>query len=496
MTMAKRTIAAAAWSVGGRLLSRSVDLVTLFVLARLLSPADFGVVAIAMILISIVESVFELPLAQALMRLETIGQAHLDTAFTLAMTRALVLSGLISLMSWPFALVYGDMRLIPLVCLLSLAPAMRGLTSPGLVERLKHLDFVPSFKMELAGKLFGCAAAAVLGFLHLGYWALVANTVVGPLVMALLSYYLAPYRPRLSFKEWRSFSDFLGWASAAQLLGALNWQCDRLVLGRLLSRHDVGLFSMASDVAGIPTQSIVNPIISPIMAAFSNLTGERHRLVEGYKRASAAITFLGTPLLVGLALNAYPLVALALGPQWAGAAPLLQAFALQAVLSLLTAPLAPLVMSLGRTDLLLRQNILEASVKIPLVILGALVLGINGVVAARFVAAIVTTVSAMVIVRGIINVSIADQLKVHWRQALSVLLLAAASLLCTSFGAIQAHGTVQILVSATVGGVVYVVSALAFGIEFRTYVPARFAGLFDRSWRTMLTRSNLDAPHV
>lgn len=480
MTMAKRTIAAAAWSVSGRFLSRGVDLVTLFVLARLLTPADFGLVAIAMVLISIVEAVFELPLAQALMRLDTIGAVHLDTAFTLSMTRALVLGLLVSSLSWPFSLLYGDARLVPLVCVLSLAPAMRGMSSPGIVLRLKELDFTPGFKMELAGKLFGCAAAALLALLHFGYWAIAANTVVAPLVMSLVSYGIAPYRPRVTFKEWRSFSDFLGWASAAQLLSAFNWQCDRLVLARLIGRADVGRFAMASDLAGIPTQSLINPLISPILAAFTNLTGDRARLVAGYKRAASAITLIGMPLLVGIAVDAKSIVHFALGPQWYAAAPLLSLLSLQAVFTLFSAPLAPLVMSMGRTDLLLRQNVIEACVKIPAVVLGALLFGLGGVVAARLLAAAATAISAVVIVRGVLGYAVVAQMLNHWRQAASAAAMAGVLLLCARVSPVADNAAAEIAVSALLGGLVYGGAALALGIELRAYVPARFAAVLDR----------------
>lgn len=485
MSLAKKTIAAAAWSVSGRFLSRGVDLVTLFVLARLLTPADFGLVAIAMILISIVEAVFELPLAQALMRLDHVTKAHLDTAFTLAMARALVLSALIALLSWPFSILYGDARLLPLVCLLSLAPAVRGLSSPGIIARLKALDFLPTFKMEFAGKLCGCAAAATLALLHSSYWAIVANTLVAPLVMTLLSYVIAPYRPRLTLRERRCFADFLGWASAAQILGAFNWQSDRLILGRLVSRSDVGLFSMASDIAGIPTQSLINPLISPIMAAFSNLSNDRPRLAEAYRRAAAAITLLGLPVLVGLGLEAKPLVAIALGPRWQEAAPLLSMLALQAVLSLLTAPLAPLVMSLGRTDLLLRQNLVETAVKIPLVVAGALWLGLDGVVIARYAGAVAAAISATLIVRRVLAYSVVGQLENHWRQTVSVLLMAGAVLMCAHL--VPAHGSaaLEVVLGSTVGALVYAVSTIAIGVDLRSLVPARLAAVFDvgRRWR-------------
>ena len=115
--------------VFARLISRVIDLAVMLVLARLLSPADFGLVAIAMIVVLITEAALELPLSQALVRLPIIHPAYYDTAFTLSLLRGLLLCIIICAFAFPFAHFYKHSGLVPLICALSIAPAAQRISS-------------------------------------------------------------------------------------------------------------------------------------------------------------------------------------------------------------------------------------------------------------------------------------------------------------------------------------------------------------------------------
>src|SRR5262245_25977054 len=122
-----KTILGAGWTVAGRLGGRAIDFITLLVLARILSPADFGVVALGVTLVAIVETVLEIPLSQALTRLRELDKTHLDTAFTLGLLRGLFFSLVIFAAAWPFAYFYHDGRLVWVVAALGVGPFARGL---------------------------------------------------------------------------------------------------------------------------------------------------------------------------------------------------------------------------------------------------------------------------------------------------------------------------------------------------------------------------------
>ncbi|GAM04449.1 hypothetical protein MBENS4_1447 [Novosphingobium sp. MBES04] len=254
-----RTAGSAAWLIGGRLFTKFVEFLSLLVLAQLLTPEDFGVIAIAMTLVTIVEAVFELPITQVLIARRAISQRHLDTAFTLSALRG----GALTLVVWasavPFAHFYRNDTLVWMILALGVAPGLRGMGSPGLVLYARELKYRREIAAELVCKTGSLVCSVAAAWWLRDYRALMVGIVATPTIWILASYALAPYRPRLSLAEWPLFADFLGWTTGAQLLAAINWQCDRLILGRFVSPAQLGIYSVANDLSYVPEQALSVP---------------------------------------------------------------------------------------------------------------------------------------------------------------------------------------------------------------------------------------------
>ena len=458
LVVGRKTAKSGTWTIGARLASRVIDLATMLVLAHVLHPRDFGLVAIAMTVIFIVEAALELPVSQALVRLPVIEPSHYDTAFTLSLLRGLALSTIVCLVAWPFAHYYTDARLLPLVCVLSLAPAARGLVSPRLADFSKRLDFSPDFRMEFLGKLFAFVLAVVLAIVTRSYWAIAVGTIAAPIASTITSYILAPYRPRLSLAQMPAFSGFLGWITAAQVVGALNWQADRLLLGKLTSKSELGLFTTANDTANIPIAALFGPLLRPLLSAFSLLREDPARLAASYQNSACAMVTIGLPILIGESLLADAAVRLMFGPNWAGSAPLLRWLAVSLIPTLFAIPLGPLVMAFGKTQIFLRRNLFEISIKLPLVVIGAIQYHFMGVVIARCISETATVCYCMIVVRSLIGLSIREQLIGPWRSVVSVgamagvILLVRPLLTSAPVGFALALGTIA---TVALGAVVY-----------------------------------------
>jgi PST family polysaccharide transporter len=423
--MSHRTTAGATVLVGSRLIARCIDLATLMVLARLLSPADFGLVAIAMSVIMVTEAVLELPVWQALVRLP-MTRTHFDTAFTLAVLRSLVVVLILFAIAWPVARIYGEDRLIPLVCALAFAPASRSLGSARMIEYAKKLDFRREFVLEFTGKIVAFIISVSLAWWTRSYWSLAAGTIAAPITMVILSYLLAPYRPRLTLQKWRAFASFLGWSTAAQAVNAFNWQIDQLLLGRLVNPIELGRFSMAANLAVLPSQVIVARVLSPLMVTFSLIRKDRRRLTLAYQNSATTMVAAGIPVMVGISAISEPLIRLILGEQWVEAAPILRWLSLAAIPAFFFAPLAPLSMALNRTKIFLRLSLIELVFKLPIVVAGAVYYGVTGVVVARLATAFFVAGCSALAVRQLIGLPLHTQAFSPWRPILSGLAMALA----------------------------------------------------------------------
>ena len=407
-----------------RLIARCMDFATLLVLGRLLSPADFGLVAIAMSVMMIVEAVSELPVGQALVRLPVLTNPHYDTAFTLFLLRGVGLALILIGLSWPLAQIYGDDRLIGLICALGIAPAARSLGSIRTIDFAKKLDFRPNLICDFVGKSSALAISVSLAWGTGSYWSIAAGTIAAPVAGAIASYLIAPYWPKLTLREWREFAGFLGWSTASQAVNALNWQMDQLLLGRFVNRWDLGRFSMASNLAVLPTQVIVVQVLNPLMVAFSLIRGNSGRLAAAYQHSATAIVGAGIPIMVGISLISEPMIRIILGEQWMEAAPILRWLSLAIVPSLFVAPLAPLSMALNQTKIFLRLSSIEFIFKFPLMLFGTLYYGLAGVLVVRLTTAIVVAACSMFAVRGLIRLPIRTQVFGPWRPIGSCLLMA------------------------------------------------------------------------
>ena len=414
-SLSYRTAVGSLWLVGSGLLSKSLDFVTLLVLARILTPADFGLVAIAMSLIFVVEAAFEMPLNQALVRLPQLTADHFNTVFTLGALRGLVLAGVLVAAAFPFAAFYNDPRLGPVICVLGVAPIARGFTSPRMVEFAKRIDFPRDLMVEISGKLAAMLTATVIAFVSHSYWSIVAGTVASPLATVVATYVFAPFWPRPSLREWRPLVGFVGWTSATQIVVAFNWQCDRLILGRYAAARDLGAFTMASDLATLPERTLIRALARPIMAAFALISDDVVRLRDAYAKTTAAVMMVGLPPMLALGLLAAPAIQCVLGGRWLVAVPLLGWLAFSSIPPLFTAGLGPLVVTLNRNRLFFHRSVLEFLIKLPLVAGGAIWFGLTGVVIARLLSDVALAIISMSLASDLIGMSVLRQILMCWR---------------------------------------------------------------------------------
>lgn len=459
--LGERAVRGAIWAIGARLSARAVDFATLLLLAHLLSPADFGLVAIAMTLITLIEAVLELPLHTAIFRLDDIRPAHYDTAFTLGVLRGLVVTVATTLIAFPFSKVYHDDRLFMLICALGVAPAARSLSSPRIALITKELKASPLFTIEVGGKVAASILACTFALTTHSYWAIAIGTITAPVVMSLLTYLFAPYRPRLSLAEWPSFSGFLGWSSAGQFLAALNWQADRLILGRLISRPELGRYSIAGDLSSLPSQAIVKPVIGIFTPTLTNLQRDRDRIASAYLKCASTLSYIALPIAVGSSFVATPLIAVLLGPKWVEAADILRVVSLLTIPFIIIAPYTGLYLAMGETRLFFRQNLIELTTKIPMMLGGALVYGIWGVIAAVAASTVIQTVVITRSVRTLTGLTPLAQLMAGWRACASALAMIAAIAL---INLIPAKATLMpalsLFVDVATGAAVYVLAVV------------------------------------
>ncbi|MBP1847766.1 PST family polysaccharide transporter [Rhizobium petrolearium] len=461
-----KAIKGAGWLVSSRFAGRVIDFFTLLVLARMLTPADFGLAALAISLVAVVDTVLEVPVTQALVRLPTVEKSHLDTGFTIGLLRGILIGVMVLIAAWPFSLINHEPLLADLVAVLALGPIGRGLVSPAMVKFNRELGFRQTFILELSGKL--CASAVVVVVVLAGgaYWAIVANLVTTSVVSTVVSYILAPYRPALSFAKLPDFAGFIGWFSSAQLISALNWQFDRFLVGGFADRTTFGRYAIASDVAVMPTQSLIGPAMQSVLAAFSQINEDQARVRQAFLKAVRFVMLVSAPAAVGISLTADLATDLLLGPKWQEAAPILSLLALAVLPIPYFQTLYSVSLALDRPHLIFRLNAIDLGFRIILIPLGLYLGSVMGVSLARIVLSCLMFVFYLNEVRLLLGLGFLAQLKNLWKIAAAVVTMAIVVLLLRdAIAAYDYPDVVELAFVVAAGGASYGAVLLVLGLR-------------------------------
>lgn len=424
--IAGRLARGTAWLAGARLVMNALALAGTLVLARLLTPDDFGLVALATTVFTLVQSLTELSLSQALVQHRAPEPAHYHAAFTLNLLRAALVAGVVAAVAGPAADLYGDPRLTPLILVVSASTVLTGLTNPKLATFSRDLVFRQEFYVGIANRLTALVLSVAVALATGSYWALVAGTVGGQLVALVVSYALLPHRPRLALGKARELMGFSVWVTLSKAVQIVNWRFDHLAIGYALGTATLGAYTVGDRLAALPTREATTPLMQAVFPGFTHLVGDRDRLRAAYQRAQRTLTAVALPTGVLLACLADPAVRLLLGPHWATAATVVQFLAAIFAVQTLATTVTPLAMALGETRRLFVRDTAALLVRIPLLVVGLLAGGLVGVLAARCLSGTIGMLMNLALARRLLGLPIRAQLAANLRSILSLVPMLAA----------------------------------------------------------------------
>lgn len=421
-----RVASAAVWLTAARILVNLTGFVSTIALARLLTPADFGLVAIATTIGSIVNVLTDLSMANALIQHKDPQREHLDTAFTLNVLRAAGIGVLLAVFAVPVAHIYDDERLIGLLIASAAVAALIGLKNPKTVLYTRDLDFRQAFVITVIQRLVNFGTALAIAYIYQSYWALVLGTLAGQVAGVVLSYFYRPFLPRLGFTHAKDLFAFSAWLLASQLIGVLNTRADQLFIGYALGHGPLGHYTVADNLSVLPTRETTLPLAQALFPGFARLQGERDRLASAFNRAQAVTCALALPAGIGFAAIADPAVRLALGDRWLETIPLIQWMATIYAVQTLAAGAHPLTLALGKTRALFQRDLVTLLVRLPLILGGLFLFGVMGAVYGRAIAAAVGIGLNMMLVKSLIDLSLARQLRTNVVTVAAVAAMVAA----------------------------------------------------------------------
>ena len=425
LNVGKKIALGAAWMIGLRLLQRSLGLLSTIVLARLLLPADFGLVAMALSFYALIELFAMVGFDLAIIRQQHADREHFDTAWTLGIGLK-VLVALVLVIGAPFvASFYDDVRLERVVQVLALVSFVGALENIGIVTFRKEMEFDKEFRFQLAKKLLSVVATVILAVYFRSYWALILGMLVSAALGVVLSYVFHPYRPSFTVRAWREMTGFSLAVAFNNIASFLLERGPDFIVGRFLNAQALGTYRVASEVAALPTTELYYPIMRAVFPGYSKVVDQPLLLKQTYLSAQAALSTIVMPVAIGLAVVAEPFVLVLLGEKWSSAIPVLQILAFAGAVRVLHGNRHALFMAKGRPQWVGYLTIAEAAMLLPLVGYWLWVgESVEMVAWARVLTSVIALPMSVFLVTRVISMSMLEFLSSSWRPLVACGLMA------------------------------------------------------------------------
>ena len=339
-------------TVAMRWTDRLIAFVSTLILARLLVPEDFGVIAMASLVIGLADVFFELGVNVALIQNKTPSQEHYDTAWTLRIIQT-TLAAIVVVIAAPWAATYfNDPRVTLVIQVLAVSLMLSGLENIGVVTFQKEMQFGREFQFLFCKRIVGFIVTIVAAWFIRSYWALVIGALAGRTFGVALSFAMHPMRPRLSLKKFRDIFSVSQWMLVRSIGGYLQLKLHYAIVGARESASVLGAYSLASEISALPTSELLAPINRVLFPAFVRV---KHDLVE-LKRvvllAQGVQTMIAMPAAIGLILVSSDAVLLLLGEKWMSAVPFVEIFALISFLTSIATSGWYVLLTLGKIRLM------------------------------------------------------------------------------------------------------------------------------------------------
>jgi teichuronic acid exporter len=383
MNIAERTVSGFIGLGSARLIQQSLAWILSIVIARLLSPSDYGLMALAVFFTNFIAFVSEFGLSSALIQRKDLEDQDVHTVFWVMLGANLAIYAFVWFVSEPIASYYEIPQLATVIRVLALTFVISSIRLIPMCLMTRELQIARCGWAELIGAVVSGLAMVVLAYAGYGIWALVLGSLTNSVITTVMFLWLRPWMPRMQF-QFARFSGMLSYGAlmnTSKILSYLSGNADNLIAGKVLGGTALGLYNMAFILGTMPTQK-VTPIIYrisfPVMA---RLQDDDQRSRQYFMTSSLYIALFAAPAMIGLMVIADDFVALVLGEKWMAIVLPLRVLCSVGILKGLAVMLNVVLSARARTTILIGYCGLEAVVLLVAFLIGSR-FGIAGIAAA------------------------------------------------------------------------------------------------------------------
>lgn len=361
-----------AWTTAGKTVAQFVGVGVSLVLARLLTPEDFGLLGMIVVLVGFLAVLADMGLTAALVQREDLQERHRSSVFWLMFGAGVVLAAGLALAAPAVAAFYDEPRLTDLVRVFAIDFALSPLVAVQQAVLLRKMAFKAIALAETLGVVVGGGVALTLALMGHGVWALIAKTIATSAALLVTFWLASDWRPRLSFDRkaiaelFRFSSNLLG----HNVVGYWAHQTDDLLIGRSLGAAPLGLYTRAYSTVMMPVHEVGGVLGRVMFPTLSKLQRDLPEMKRLYLRVVGATALLTFPAMALLFVIAEPLTLVLFGDQWLGIVSVLRIYAVVGAFQSVAGTVSWIYKACGRTDLMFRWGIVSSIVTVIAIVVG------------------------------------------------------------------------------------------------------------------------------
>lgn len=350
---------------------QGVQFLIQLVLARILDPEDFGIVAILSIFVHFANTFVQNGLSSALLQRKVVTQIDFHTVFVIEFSASILMYAFLFLLAPAIAAFYGNPSLIEYLRVFSLITIICGFSSSQATMLRYRMDFKSSFVANLIGIILQGCVGITMALHAYGAWSLIWAQIAYNFTSAILLCKFARYKPKFqfsiaSFKQSFSYSWklFLGW-----MIGNLYNDTFSLIIGKQYNEKTLGYYSKGSNIPNVINRTISQITTSVMFPSISKIQTDRDKVKQQTRMMISVSAALVFPVMAGLAGTAESLVKVILTEKWLPSVPIIQIICIPAAINIISNANMQTFNALGRSDLFLKCEIIKRSITIVLVLI-------------------------------------------------------------------------------------------------------------------------------
>lgn len=324
MTFGKLLLSSYAWTLGGQWASRGLGIVSTLVLLRLLSPDDFGLAALCVLVIMLFQQLSATGQNAYLLRLKKVDDYQLDTAWTLQFLFKSTATIIVLSCSWLIADIAGDQRLFPVLLVAGFTPLITALQNPASLLFEKNMRYDLITKIQVFSRIISISISLIVAYFYQNYWALIIGSLLFVTINSLATYIVTPRLPKFTLKNMR---DQLNYSSNILLIGVLGYirsKVDLVVVNSRYSTTGVGLWNVGQEFALLPLTEIVTPMAGPLFSGLARYKDQLSELSDKILKYLSTVYLILIPSAVGMMLLSHQFVLVVMGDKWTEAEIIIQ----------------------------------------------------------------------------------------------------------------------------------------------------------------------------